>query len=182
MRKALLALIVALGAASGTAQAQDVTCADGTTSAAGRGACSHHGGIAKTRAPRRKLDTHARKTGTVKVDTKVEGVRCNDGTWSEASGRGACSRHGGIAGLDLPKPDQVIKHERREREDDVRARHTEADTRTRTPAPRRDRSWWGDERRDDEPLARCRDGTLSYAKHHRGACSNHGGVRDWLDD
>ena len=25
----------------------------------------------------------------------------------------------------------------------------------------------------------CRDGTLSYARHHRGACSYHGGVATW---
>ena len=29
--------------------------------------------------------------------------------------------------------------------------------------------------------ARCRDGTYSYAKHHQGACSHHGGVAKWLD-
>jgi hypothetical protein len=29
--------------------------------------------------------------------------------------------------------------------------------------------------------ARCRDGTYSYAKHHRGACSHHGGVAEWPD-
>ena len=25
----------------------------------------------------------------------------------------------------------------------------------------------------------CKDGTLSYSQHHRGACSHHGGVRRW---
>ncbi|MGA9761646.1 MAG: DUF3761 domain-containing protein [Gaiellaceae bacterium] len=29
--------------------------------------------------------------------------------------------------------------------------------------------------------ARCRDGTYSFAKHHQGACSHHGGVAEWLD-
>jgi hypothetical protein len=29
--------------------------------------------------------------------------------------------------------------------------------------------------------ARCRDGSYSYAKHHQGACSHHGGVAKWLD-
>ncbi len=29
------------------------------------------------------------------------------------------------------------------------------------------------------PTARCSDGTLSYAKHHQGACSWHGGVIRW---
>src|SRR5450432_1312497 len=31
------------------------------------------------------------------------------------------------------------------------------------------------------PTARCRDGTPSYAVHHSGACSHHGGVAVWLD-
>jgi hypothetical protein len=30
------------------------------------------------------------------------------------------------------------------------------------------------------PTARCRDGTLSYAKSHLGACSGHRGVAEWL--
>jgi hypothetical protein len=29
------------------------------------------------------------------------------------------------------------------------------------------------------PIARCKDGTLSYAAHHQGACSHHGGVATW---
>ena len=29
--------------------------------------------------------------------------------------------------------------------------------------------------------ARCKDGTYSYAVHHQGACSHHGGVAAWLD-
>ena len=31
------------------------------------------------------------------------------------------------------------------------------------------------------PTARCHDGTVSYAQHHSGACSHHGGVAVWLD-
>jgi hypothetical protein len=31
------------------------------------------------------------------------------------------------------------------------------------------------------PTAKCKDGSLSYAQHHTGACSNHGGVAEWLD-
>jgi hypothetical protein len=214
MRKALLACIAALGAASGTAHAQDVTCADGTTSAAGRGACSHHGGIAKTRASHTTRDRErTRDRDRVSVDAKVEGVRCYDGSWSTTTGRGACSHHGGIA--------PPYSHAG---DDRVHARRSETDTRTHAPTPvpdvdkharvpapelvvkcadgsvalrardacahnggvaseiRRDHPWWGDEHRDDEPTAVCKDGAISYAAHHRGACSGHGGVRDWLDD
>src|SRR3954447_18664799 len=28
--------------------------------------------------------------------------------------------------------------------------------------------------------ARCRDGTYSFSQHHRGTCSHHGGVSEWL--
>jgi len=28
--------------------------------------------------------------------------------------------------------------------------------------------------------ARCRDGTYSYSQNHRGTCSHHGGVAQWL--
>ena len=31
------------------------------------------------------------------------------------------------------------------------------------------------------PTAKCKDGTLSYSKHHTGTCSDHGGVAEWLD-
>src|SRR4029079_18885054 len=185
-------------AASSTAAAQDVTCADGTTSAAGRGACSHHGGIAKTR---------------VKVDAKVEGVRCYDGSWSTTTGRGACSHHGGIAAPYTSRPEDDHAHARRT-EPVTRTRVPDVEKHARVPAPelvvkcadgsvavrargacshhggiaveantseiRRDRTWWGDEHREDEATAVCKDGVISYAAHHRGACSGHGGVRDWL--
>ena len=29
--------------------------------------------------------------------------------------------------------------------------------------------------------AKCRDGTYSYSQNHRGTCSHHGGVEEWLD-
>jgi len=28
--------------------------------------------------------------------------------------------------------------------------------------------------------AKCRDGTYSYSQNHRGTCSHHGGVAQWL--
>lgn len=29
--------------------------------------------------------------------------------------------------------------------------------------------------------AKCADGTFSFSRHHRGTCSRHGGVVEWLD-
>jgi hypothetical protein len=31
-----------------------------------------------------------------------------------------------------------------------------------------------------QPTARCKDGTMSYSKHHSGSCSHHGGVAQFL--
>ncbi|QOI55935.1 DUF3761 domain-containing protein [Rouxiella badensis] len=32
----------------------------------------------------------------------------------------------------------------------------------------------------DGASAKCRDGTYSFSTHHRGTCSGHGGVSEWL--
>jgi len=29
--------------------------------------------------------------------------------------------------------------------------------------------------------AKCRDGSYSFSQHHRGTCSRHGGVSEWLN-
>lgn len=32
----------------------------------------------------------------------------------------------------------------------------------------------------DAPMAKCKDGTVSYSKHRSGTCSRHGGVSEWV--
>jgi hypothetical protein len=44
---AVLGAMLVLGTASAAEKAVTVACKDGTTSKAGRGACSHHGGVAQ---------------------------------------------------------------------------------------------------------------------------------------
>ena len=84
-------------------------------------------------------------------------ARCKDGTYSTAvNAQGRCSHHGGVA--------EVLA---------TRAATQNADgEKTAKATP---------------PLlsvpagatAKCRDGTYSQAKNHRGACSHHGGVAVW---
>src|SRR5207302_6988554 len=50
----LAAAALALPVAAKTAKKADVTCADGTTAKAGRGACSHHGGVADEKTVAKK--------------------------------------------------------------------------------------------------------------------------------
>ena len=115
-RAVLPALLISrLGALPAYAKA--VRCADGTTAKAGRGACSHHGGVAavEPKAEQPEAGTVMCKDGaTVKASPDAcahhggageeaaasaigATARCKDGTFSHAEQhRGACVRHGGV--------------------------------------------------------------------------------------
>lgn len=108
-------LLLVTAPAVGWAKGKTVTCEDGSKSKAGRGACSHHGGIAEAKAdpPKRsppKLDAPERKSGRAAGRSAPERraprtferegearARCADGTISySARNTGACSHHGGV--------------------------------------------------------------------------------------
>jgi hypothetical protein len=98
------------------------TCKDGTTSTvAGKGACSHHGGVAKATkmtatptaspaaampasaapaaaAPAPAAKAAAPSMAASSADPTGATAKCKDGTYSHAkSHSGACSKHGGVA-------------------------------------------------------------------------------------
>ena len=75
-----------------------VTCKDGTTVTKAKGACQGHGGYATTSTtaavpPAPPAPPPAPNTNT---NTSGTGTPCNDGTMSNATGKGACAHHGGI--------------------------------------------------------------------------------------
>ena len=166
-----LAAIVLTGVVAAGAIGADatVTCKDGTTSAAGRGACSHHGGVAKgtTAEPSRE--------STAKPSASGDGqVVCKDGSTARA-GRGACSHHGGVAkGEAAPSTSPRASQPKRSSEPTAGATSRSAE-RTRDA---------GEHPASNDPtgaIARCKDGSYSHAKQHSGACSHHGGVAQFLD-
>ena len=93
----LAAAALALPAAAKSSAKAEVACNDGTTSKAGRGACSHHGGVAEDKSPsagraekparnktRAELDEGSSNT-TPRRSTREEKTptaRCKDGTIS----------------------------------------------------------------------------------------------------
>jgi hypothetical protein len=107
LRKVALALALTLGIPSlVTLTAEEtVTCKDGSTSKAGRGACGHHGGVAKgvaaQPAPAAPPPSRAPSTSRAPSRAPVTGqptARCRDGTMSySAQHSGSCSHHGGVA-------------------------------------------------------------------------------------
>jgi hypothetical protein len=94
------ALILALGLAGAARPDDTVTCKDGTTAKAGKGACSGHGGVDKKATPQPAEAKEARDAKASKPKKDADGgdapmVACKDGTTSRG-GKGACSGHGGV--------------------------------------------------------------------------------------
>jgi hypothetical protein len=144
------------------AGAQATTCKDGTTSAAaGRGACSGHGGVAPTRkhaaVRAAKADVRAAKSAAATADAQV---KCTDGSTS-AGGRGACSAHGGI-------DRGATKVTRAAAKADVKAAKAEVKVAK------------ADDRNPAGAIAKCKDGLYSHARSRQGACGHHGGVATWM--
>jgi hypothetical protein len=183
-----LTFLALLSPANSGAQAAAIRCKDGTTSIArGRGACSGHGGVDKTATKAEAKTVKAQEKTAKSVVKTTTGSRvtltCADGTTSNATGRGACSGHGGVKGAaavskvtGAPVAPAVT----------TVAKPKAATARTRvatTPAAPRSAvvgSGAADDRNPVGAIAQCKDGLYSHAKNHTGACSRHGGVARWL--
>jgi len=125
-------------------------------------------------------------------------LTCKDGTTSTATGRGACSGHGGVD--KSPKSAKSTKARAKVAKADAKADAKEAkqDSKatvkeTKTAEKAATKSAKSDTKEastvanataaNTDPTnatAKCKDGTYSHAATHRGACSRHGGVAEWL--
>jgi hypothetical protein len=182
------ALILALGLAGAARPDDTVTCKDGTTAKAGKGACSGHGGVDKKATPQPAEAKEARDAKASKPKKDADGgdaplVACKDGTTSRG-GKGACSGHGGVdkkakeppqakspapaASAAPPPPPKAATAEKAT----APAAKTSAESASKGKPSNTDPTG---------AIARCKDGTYSHSKGHEGACSRHGGVADWLD-
>lgn len=152
----LAAAALALPASAKSKAKADVTCADGSTSKAGRGACSHHGGVADASASTAKPEkarSKARADASESPSTKAEEKKAEEKKPEEKKSSG-----GILGGLFGKKSDTA----------QGRAPATTPRSSTR-------------DAKSGNPTARCKDGTTSYSAHHSGTCSGHGGVAEWLE-
>jgi hypothetical protein len=111
---------------------------------------------------------------------------CGDGTYSTAkTKRGACSKHGGIkswmadekpaaaaapAASTKPAPAATA----------AAAPAAPAAKPAAKPAPTTTAAAPAPAGAPGDATAICNDGSYSHAQHHRGACSKHHGVKQWL--
>jgi hypothetical protein len=162
-----------------------VKCTDGTTSTAtGKGACSHHGGIAHSSTASASTTNHPpppAPPAAPPAASATGSVPCGDGTMSTATGKGACSHHGGIAhsSAGSAATTKIVA---------PATGNVPPSAPTPTAAaqnqPTHQNPNGTGEHPDNNPqgaTAQCKDGTYSHAKNHSGACSSHGGVAKWLD-
>jgi Protein of unknown function (DUF3761) len=112
---------------------------------------------------------------------------CKDGTASTATGRGACSGHGGVqkaatsststsaspkAAAPAAAPPASVAPP---------AASTSPATATKPAASSSKATAASGNTDPTGATAKCKDGTYSKSQHHSGACSNHGGVAEWLN-
>jgi hypothetical protein len=198
-RLAVIGAVAALSNVAG-AQAAATVCKDGTTStASGRGACAQHGGVdaaatkaaksaARTAARNAKRAASASRTKSSASATSGGTVNCADGT-TGAAGRGACSHHGGVAGATSTRSDETTRASTPSSEPaepapaaaprERRASSSRTSSRTSAGAS----APGSGAKEDNDPtgaIAQCKDGLYSHATNRRGACSRHGGVKQWI--
>jgi hypothetical protein len=98
-------------------------------------------------------------------------AQCKDGTYSTAKTKqGACSKHGGVVTWfedETATTTGAHKGGRQAPKGSAPDAPKAPTTKSTNAAPQ-------------NATARCKDGTFSYAKQHRGACSHHGGVAEWF--
>lgn len=127
-------------------------------------------------------------------------VTCKDGTTSTATGRGACSGHGGVdraakkAAKTAAKADAKVAKTEAKADAKVAKTEAKADTKEMKAAEKAtSKAVKSDVKQTGKSAAvtaantdptnataKCKDGTYSHAATHRGACSRHGGVAEWL--
>ena len=120
-------------------------------------------------------------------DAATATVTCKDGS-SSKGGQGACSHHGGVnkssaasgetatgAAATTPTPAAALKAAPAPAAPAASPKASEASAASTAMKSTADSTQSG------TPTAKCKDGTMSYSKHHSGSCSHHGGVAQFLD-
>jgi pyruvate/2-oxoglutarate dehydrogenase complex dihydrolipoamide acyltransferase (E2) component len=106
---------------------------------------------------------------------------CKDGTTSTATGRGACSGHGGVqkaAKSAAPAAPAAAAPAAAESPSPAAAPAPSTAASKAAPAAKAAATTGNTD--PTGATAKCKDGTYSKSKQHKGSCSHHGGVAEFL--
>ena len=103
---------------------------------------------------------------------------CKDGTTSTATGRGACSGHGGVQ--KAGKSAAAAAPAAAESASPAAAPAPASSAAASKAAPAAKSAATTGNTDPTGATAKCKDGTYSKSKHHTGSCSHHGGVAEFL--
>jgi hypothetical protein len=182
----LTVFTLGMQAAAADTAAATTTCTDGTTSTAtGRGACSGHGGVQKPAAAAPAAAAPAAAPASSAPASSDAPATCKDGTTTTATGRGACSGHGGVQKPPKSKPAAGATAPTVAAAPAAAAAPAPAPAMAMTAAKSSTASKSAPTATagNTDPTgatAKCKDGTYSKSQHHSGTCSSHGGVAEWL--
>lgn len=197
-----LTLAAASSLAAQAATAAMPICKDGTTSSvAGRGACSGHGGVdATATAAAKKTDKAAKSASSAaKAADKAadKATKATDKSAAKADAAVAKSdakvaeKSAGAAKAQAKAADKTADASKTAAKatdkaadnaaKSAKAADKSADKAASTAAKTKTASTTKAGNTDPtDATAQCKDGTYSHAKTHQGACSNHGGVAKFL--
>jgi len=102
---------------------------------------------------------------------------CKDGTTSTATGRGACSGHGGVQKAGKSAAAALVVTESASPAAAPAPASSAAASKT---APAAKSATTTGNTDPTGATAKCKDGTYSKSKHHKGSCSHHGGVAEFM--
>ncbi len=105
-------------------------------------------------------------TSVAGAQAKQATVTCNDGTTSTATGRGACSSHGGVKKSDTAKAGSKAASTAKSTTPASKPAKTADTTKTAGKSAAKSST--------KTAMVKCTDGTMS--KGGQGACSSHGGI------
>jgi membrane protein involved in colicin uptake len=177
-----LALALLAPRPAAAAAAKTVICKDGSTDEAGRGSCSGHGGVDKVATE--KAEAKALKAEKAEK-AKAEKAKAKEAA-EEKSAKAKAEKAKAKEAAEEKAAKGKEKAEKVKQDAGAKAEHAtkSASSAAEKPAAAAKETKGSMEKADPAkgpPTARCKDGSFSYAEHHTGACSNHGGVEAWLD-
>jgi hypothetical protein len=120
--------------------------------------------------------------GVASADSSAP-TTCKDGTTSSATGRGACSSHGGVQNS-ASSPSAASAPAKAGADTSQPAATPATPSADAKPAAATAKPAAAKSSGNTDPTgatAKCKDGTYSKSKSHSGACSHHGGVDQWMD-